>query len=138
MQFLFPFASISLSPLFCWCVCEYAGELVFLYVKQLCLCLQEAERRRGKSKHSQWRNYDDLNEYFWYEFFICKFYLSTLFIFLEVYLPMFNCRSVDCFRLGWPMRADADFFCLSIEQLREKNGVSIFLDLWSCSFLGIC
>lgn len=20
------------------------------------------------------------------------------------------CRSVDCFRLGWPMRADADFF----------------------------
>ncbi|KAG5227575.1 callose synthase [Salix suchowensis] len=36
-----------------------------------------------KSKHSQWRNYDDLNEYFW---------------------------SVDCFRLGWPMRADADFF----------------------------
>ncbi|XP_019152063.1 PREDICTED: callose synthase 3 [Ipomoea nil] len=42
--------------------------------------------RRGKSKHSQWRNYDDINEYFW---------------------------SVDCFRLGWPMRADADFFCLS-------------------------
>ncbi|MDD0717135.1 hypothetical protein PS013_23780, partial [Shigella sonnei] len=36
-----------------------------------------------KSKHSHWRNYDDLNEYFW---------------------------SVDCFRLGWPMRADADFF----------------------------
>ncbi|XWS52424.1 hypothetical protein CRYUN_Cryun11dG0069900 [Craigia yunnanensis] len=57
---------------------------------------REAERsKRGKSKHSQWRNYDDLNEYFW---------------------------SVDCFRLGWPMRADADFFCLSIEQLREKNG----------------
>lgn len=43
--------------------------------------------------------------------------------------PLFNCRSIDCFRLGWPMRADADFFCLSIEQLREKNGVSIFLDL---------
>jgi len=20
----------------------------------------------GKAKHSQWRNYDDLNEYFWY------------------------------------------------------------------------
>ncbi|TYG56862.1 hypothetical protein ES288_D08G098000v1 [Gossypium darwinii] len=56
---------------------------------------REAERsKRGKSKHSQWRNYDDLNEYFW---------------------------SVDCFRLGWPMRADADFFCLPIEQI-EKNG----------------
>ncbi|KAK1611629.1 hypothetical protein QYE76_035302 [Lolium multiflorum] len=36
-----------------------------------------------KSKHSHWRNYDDLNEYFWKN---------------------------DCFRLGWPMRADADFF----------------------------
>ncbi|GFZ12979.1 glucan synthase-like 12 [Actinidia rufa] len=60
---------------------------------------KEAERsRKGISKHSQWRNYDDLNEYFW---------------------------SVDCFRLGWPMRADADFFCLPIEQLRfEKHGDS--------------
>ncbi|KAI3799427.1 hypothetical protein L1987_34725 [Smallanthus sonchifolius] len=50
----------------------------------------------GKSKHSQWRNYDDLNEYFWF---------------------------VDCFRLGWPMRADADFFCVP-EKSREfeKNG----------------
>ncbi|KAJ8436465.1 hypothetical protein Cgig2_000450 [Carnegiea gigantea] len=56
---------------------------------------KEAERsRKGKSKHSQWRNYDDLNEYFW---------------------------SVDCFRLGWPMRADADFFCLPLEQLRRDR-----------------
>ncbi|KAL7204078.1 hypothetical protein ACSBR2_017195 [Camellia fascicularis] len=54
------------------------------------------EARKGISKHSQWRNYDDLNEYFWL---------------------------VDCFRLGWPMRADADFFCLPTEQHRfEKNG----------------
>ena len=31
----------------------------------LCV-LQEAKRSRdGKSKHSVWRNYDDLNEYFW-------------------------------------------------------------------------
>ncbi|KAK3155754.1 hypothetical protein QOZ80_2BG0207100 [Eleusine coracana subsp. coracana] len=45
---------------------------------------KEAERSKIiKSKHSHWRNYDDLNEYFW---------------------------SSDCFRLGWPMRADADFF----------------------------
>ncbi|THG07021.1 hypothetical protein TEA_008471 [Camellia sinensis var. sinensis] len=58
---------------------------------------KEAKRsRNGISKHSQWRNYDDLNEYFW---------------------------SVDCFRLGWPMRADADFFCLPTEQHRfEKKG----------------
>ncbi|KAK9061500.1 hypothetical protein SSX86_018682 [Deinandra increscens subsp. villosa] len=52
----------------------------------------------GKSKHSQWRNYDDLNEYFW---------------------------SVDCFRLGWPMRADADFFCAPEKSHEfEKNGDS--------------
>ncbi|GAB2246066.1 hypothetical protein Droror1_Dr00001559 [Drosera rotundifolia] len=58
---------------------------------------KEAERsKKGRSKHSQWRNYDDLNEYFW---------------------------SVDCFRLGWPMRADADFFCLRSEQRPiEKSG----------------
>ncbi|GLT55537.1 hypothetical protein SLA2020_286500 [Shorea laevis] len=57
---------------------------------------KEAKRSKGgKSKHSQWRNYDDLNEYFW---------------------------SVDCFRLGWPMRADAEFFCQPREQLRlDKN-----------------
>ncbi|KAL4611905.1 hypothetical protein ACB092_08G159600 [Castanea dentata] len=57
---------------------------------------KEAERsKKGRSKHSQWRNYDDINEYFW---------------------------SVDCFRLGWPMRADADFFCFSTEQIRQNNG----------------
>ncbi|XP_031401146.1 callose synthase 3-like isoform X2 [Punica granatum] len=57
---------------------------------------KEAEKsKRGKSKHSQWRNYGDLNEYFW---------------------------SVHCFRLGWPMRADADFFRLPAGQLRKKNG----------------
>ncbi|KAJ8759965.1 hypothetical protein K2173_010821 [Erythroxylum novogranatense] len=57
---------------------------------------KEAERsQKGKSKHSQWRNYDDLNEYFW---------------------------SADCFRLGWPMRDVADFFCLAADQHFEKNG----------------
>ncbi|XP_010940236.1 callose synthase 3 [Elaeis guineensis] len=64
---------------------------IYLVIKQ------EAERsKQEKSKHSHWRNYDDLNEYFW---------------------------SVDCFRLGWPMRADADFFCQP-PRLRnnEKNG----------------
>ncbi|GAB4835146.1 Callose synthase 3 [Ancistrocladus abbreviatus] len=68
---------------------------------------KEADRsKKGKSKHSEWRNYDDLNEYFW---------------------------SVDCFRLGWPMRADADFFCLPAEQLRfDKNGENkpVIRDRW--------
>lgn len=56
---------------------------------------KEAERSKGgKSKHSQWRNYDDLNEYFW---------------------------SMDCFRLGWPMRADADFFRLPPRQFNSSE-----------------
>ncbi|RDX57902.1 Callose synthase 2, partial [Mucuna pruriens] len=54
---------------------------------------KEAKRSNmGKSKHSQWRNYDDLNEYFW---------------------------SVDCFRLGWPMRVDSNFF-----SVREQHSVN--------------
>ncbi|WRX34230.1 Glycosyl transferase [Theobroma cacao] len=74
----------------------YGGEEEAFLKKVVTPIYDEAERsKRGQSKHSQWRNYDDLNEYFW---------------------------SVDCFRLGWPMRADADFFSLPIEQVREKNG----------------
>ncbi|XP_054822446.1 callose synthase 3 isoform X2 [Prosopis cineraria] len=51
---------------------------------------ESKQSKMGRSKHSRWRNYDDLNEYFW---------------------------SVDCFRLGWPMRADADFFSVPNESL---------------------
>lgn len=40
---------------------------------------------------------------------------------------------MDCFRLGWPMRADADFFCKPVDQLlSEKNGVSTLL--WAFMF----
>ncbi|RYR49519.1 hypothetical protein Ahy_A07g036037 isoform A [Arachis hypogaea] len=49
----------------------------------------------GKAKHSQWRNYDDLNEYFW---------------------------SIDCFRLGWPMRIDSEFFY--VYPLPEKRSAN--------------
>ncbi|KAB1209645.1 Callose synthase 7, partial [Morella rubra] len=46
--------------------------------------LKEVKRNKaGKGSHSGWRNYDDLNEYFW---------------------------SDRCFRLGWPMDPKADFF----------------------------
>ncbi|KAK4275935.1 hypothetical protein QN277_018945 [Acacia crassicarpa] len=51
---------------------------------------EEAKRSRdGKAKHSQWRNYDDLNEYFWL---------------------------VDCFHLGWPMCDTREFFLVPREQ----------------------
>ncbi|KMZ76284.1 Callose synthase, family GT48 [Zostera marina] len=59
--------------------------------------LRSKEERSNDSKHSHWRNYDDLNEYFW---------------------------SVECFHLGWPMREDADFFCLPFDDLhRQRNEV---------------
>lgn len=56
---------------------------------------EEAEKNQfNKAKHSHWRNYDDLNEYFW---------------------------RVDCFRLGWPMRKTADFFCQSLATPPKNN-----------------
>lgn len=68
---------------------------------------EEARQSKGGiSKHSLWRNYDDLNEYFW---------------------------SVNCFRLGWPMRDDADFFCHPIEQIHaDRRGeiASVKGDRW--------
>lgn len=65
---------------------------------------KEAIRSSGKSKHSQWRNYDDLNEYFW---------------------------SIECFRLGWPMRADADFFCQPVDKLKyDKDEKPAYRDRW--------
>ncbi|KAI5662239.1 hypothetical protein M9H77_21562 [Catharanthus roseus] len=46
---------------------------------------EEAMKNKdGMTRHSSWRNYDDLNEFFW---------------------------SPDCFEIGWPMRRDHDFFC---------------------------
>ncbi|XP_010462583.1 PREDICTED: callose synthase 7-like [Camelina sativa] len=45
---------------------------------------KEVRRNKmGKASHSKWRNYDDLNEYFW---------------------------DKRCFRLKWPMNFKADFF----------------------------
>ncbi|KAL4622237.1 hypothetical protein ACB092_06G282900 [Castanea dentata] len=46
--------------------------------------LKEVKRNKGgKASHSGWRNYDDLNEYFW---------------------------SDRCLKLGWPMNPKVDFF----------------------------
>lgn len=51
--------------------------------------------------------------------------LKVLYMCFSSWLNMvLHCRSVDCFRLGWPMRADADFFCQPVGQLNtEKDGV---------------
>ncbi|XP_022774628.1 putative callose synthase 6 isoform X2 [Durio zibethinus] len=53
--------------------------------------LKEVKRNKGgKASHSKWRNYDDLNEYFW---------------------------SGKCFQLKWPMDLKSDFFVHSDEPL---------------------
>ncbi|CAH1454599.1 unnamed protein product [Lactuca virosa] len=58
--------------------------------------LKEARRNKGgNASHASWRNYDDLNEYFW---------------------------SDKCFKLGWPMDHTSDFFVHSIGSLRHHVG----------------
>ena len=51
-------------PKFLWCM------LTFIFFNplsdSLCLSLKEAMKNRNETTdHSTWRNYDDLNEYFW-------------------------------------------------------------------------
>ncbi|KAL6506932.1 putative callose synthase 8 [Orobanche hederae] len=55
---------------------------------------QTSSCRNGTTDHSTWRNYDDLNEFFW---------------------------SRDCFEIGWPMRSDHDFFCVDPSNDGEKK-----------------
>ncbi|XP_057992637.1 putative callose synthase 8 isoform X1 [Hevea brasiliensis] len=60
---------------------------------------EEAEKNKsGTADHSTWRNYDDLNEYFW---------------------------SPDCFQIGWPMHLDHEFFCV---QASNKHKVKKTVD----------
>ncbi|XP_008791210.1 callose synthase 7-like isoform X2 [Phoenix dactylifera] len=55
---------------------------------------KEVQRSKaGTVSHSRWRNYDDLNEYFW---------------------------SNKCFKLDWPMKLDADFLASS-EDIHPKT-----------------
>ncbi|XP_023736558.1 callose synthase 7 isoform X1 [Lactuca sativa] len=57
---------------------------------------KEAMRNKGgNASHASWRNYDDLNEYFW---------------------------SNKCFKLGWPMNRKSDFFIHSDESSRHHVG----------------
>ncbi|PIN24305.1 1,3-beta-glucan synthase/callose synthase catalytic subunit [Handroanthus impetiginosus] len=46
------------------------------------LSAEAARNNNGKAAHSEWRNYDDFNEYFW---------------------------SRACFKLNWPMKKDSSF-----------------------------
>ncbi|PWA91082.1 hypothetical protein CTI12_AA094310 [Artemisia annua] len=56
---------------------------------------KEARRNQGgKVSHASWRNYDDLNEYFW---------------------------SDKCFKLGWPMDQTSDFFIHSVSDDSSRS-----------------
>ncbi|KAH9779585.1 putative callose synthase 8 [Citrus sinensis] len=55
---------------------------------------EEAQKsKNGTADHSKWRNYDDLNEFFW---------------------------STVCFEIGWPMRLEHDFFWVTNNR-KAKN-----------------
>ncbi|XXG90537.1 hypothetical protein AAC387_Pa12g2278 [Persea americana] len=74
---------------------------------------KEAQRNKGgTAKHSKWRNYDDLNEYFW---------------------------SKDCFKLGWPMNRKADFFVhTEIHPRNERDQVSSGRRKPKTNFVEVC
>ncbi|XP_026404603.1 callose synthase 7-like isoform X1 [Papaver somniferum] len=65
----------------------YQGEESFLQevITPIYQVMRKETRRNkgGTASHSKWRNYDDLNEYFW---------------------------SKKCLKLGWPMNRESDFF----------------------------
>uniref|UniRef100_A0A0E0CII4 1,3-beta-glucan synthase n=1 Tax=Oryza meridionalis TaxID=40149 RepID=A0A0E0CII4_9ORYZ len=63
--------------------------------------MESLKNKNGVSDHSTWRNYDDLNEFFW---------LHTM---LYWVIAFASNRSADCFKLGWPMRLNNDFFFTS-------------------------
>ncbi|OMO74635.1 Glycosyl transferase, family 48 [Corchorus olitorius] len=70
---------------------------------------REVKRNKGgKASHSKWRNYDDLNEYFW---------------------------SGKCFQLKWPMDLKADFFAHS-DELPPANEAMLIVAWNSGSLLG--
>ncbi|XP_020251345.1 putative callose synthase 8 isoform X2 [Asparagus officinalis] len=71
---------------------------------------EEARKNKnGTADHSSWRNYDDLNEFFW---------------------------SVDCFKLGWPMRLEHDFFCTSPPTDQSNNSQATTSEVSQKKWLG--
>eukprot|EP01018_Ginkgo_biloba_P014079 Gb_29725 [translate_table: standard] len=86
----------------------YSGENAFLrkVVMPLYLTVKaETEASRGgKAPHSAWRNYDDINEYFW---------------------------SKRCFeQLGWPLKLDGKFFLLpELPQMQHNEDFQRFRDM---------
>ncbi|XP_062094297.1 putative callose synthase 8 isoform X3 [Humulus lupulus] len=74
----------------------YGGPESFLnnVVAPIYTVIQEEamKSKNGTTDHSIWRNYDDLNEYFW---------------------------SPYCFQIGWLMRLVHNFFCTKLPRDKE-------------------
>ncbi|KAK4342214.1 hypothetical protein RND71_038030 [Anisodus tanguticus] len=71
---------------------------------------KEARRNQnGTASHSSWRNYDDLNEYFW---------------------------SDKCLKLGWPMDKKADFFVHSTKINKANVVCMLTYEVKILTFLG--
>ncbi|KAL6497170.1 Callose synthase 10 [Orobanche gracilis] len=84
------------------CICEN-GSVSFLE-QIICpiyeaLAAEAAKNNNGKAAHSEWRNYDDFNEYFW---------------------------SPACFELNWPMKRDSSF--LLKPKKGKRTGKSSFVE----------
>lgn len=61
-----------------WTFCVFSPTMI-LFSTFVSLCLQEAKvNKDGKAPHSKWRNYDDMNEYFWYYLLICRLSKNVL------------------------------------------------------------
>lgn len=64
----------------------FLGHLIFFrltpkysHLLLISICVIQEAKRSGEGKHSKWRNYDDLNEYFWYNIRFIYQYLTFTF-----------------------------------------------------------
>ncbi|KAL3623862.1 Callose synthase 10 [Castilleja foliolosa] len=86
------------------CISEN-GTVTFLQ-KIICpiyktLAMEATRNNNGKAAHSEWRNYDDFNEYFW---------------------------SPACFELSWPMKEDSSFLLKPKPKKGKRTGKSSFVE----------
>ncbi|CAA0830180.1 Callose synthase 10 [Striga hermonthica] len=65
------------------------------------LATEAIRNNNGKAAHSEWRNYDDFNEYFW---------------------------SPACFELSWPMKKDSPFLLKPKPKRGKRTGKSSFVE----------
>jgi len=83
--------------------------MVFLMLNVLILLQEAANNKNGRAPHSEWRNYDDFNEFFWYKQINQVTFVSR-FVYISHNLLTVSSRSHKCFNLGWPWKLSDPFF----------------------------